>query len=61
MYDSVMKWTVIHMKEIKKEYMMILHKKKEIMVNDVISRRNPYSGSGIYLNADNVAQYRLLS
>ena len=60
-YDAMRKRTVIPIQEIKKECMMILHKKKEILVNDVISRSNPDYNSVIYLNADNVAQHRLVS
>ena len=39
---------------------MILQKKKEMLVNVVTLRRNPYYGLVIYLNAAKVEQYRLV-
>ena len=45
----------------KKEYMMTIHQKKAILVNDKKSRRNPDLSLGIYLTADKVAQWRLVA
>ena len=41
--------------------MMILHQKKAILENDVTTRRNPDSSSGIYLTSAKVAQCRMVA
>ena len=41
--------------------MTIINQKKVILVNDETSTSNPDFSTGIYLNADKVPQYRLVS
>ena len=60
LYDAVRKRTNIPIQETKKEFMMILQQNKGRLKNDATSRRNPDLSSGIYLNATNVEQCRLV-
>ena len=53
-YDGVRKRTVIPIQYMKKECMETLNQKKEILVNDENSMRNPYYSLGIYLTAAKV-------
>ena len=41
--------------------MIILHKNKVRLVNDITSSRNPDSSSGIYLTTAKVVQYILVA
>ena len=58
-YDTVPKQTILPLQNIKKEFMMIIIRKKVKMENaDTTTRRNPDSTSGIYLTAVKVEQCR---
>ena len=57
---TVRKIIVIHIQDMKKEFMAIINKKRVRLVNDETSMINPDSSSVIYLTAAKLAHCRLV-
>ena len=57
-YNTVQKKTVLHLQDTKREFTMIIKKRKAKLANEgTTTRRNPDLTPGIYLTAVKVAQY----